>query len=376
MKTISCSEFTHLGKEIISDFYSCLQENVEHIELCINKLDSSEDPDLVHDLFGAIHSLKGNCRMVLLTPFVNVTHELEEVVSEMRNGERHYHHLYGSVFITIITVIDILINQLIQHEECNGEVLTALEEQIAIVKAANPSTGVDDLTVAEKALAVLIQLQDHPLEAIVTEDSDSAEKTLVEEEPLEGTDDIQFFKEFALQLDSLTIYRQGRTEELLNLCVDINHGLGDQVCQKQLTAAVYIHDIGMAFIPSAIISKNDKLTKEETAIIHQHINLGAHLLLSISGWEEASKIVEQHHERFDGSGYPAGLKSDEIHLGATILALADTYCAITNKRNDRSYKKTLFSAVTLINCESGKQFDPQAVEVFNDTIRKLYITSG
>ena len=100
---------------------------------------------------------------------------------------------------------------------------------------------------------------------------------------------------------------------------------------------------------------------------------GASLLRNIGGWDDAALMVEQHHERFDGSGYPNGIKGDEIESGAMLISLADTYFAITNERSDRSYKRTLFSAVTLINGESGRQFSSNFVEMFNVTIRKLYI---
>jgi len=84
-------------------------------------------------------------------------------------------------------------------------------------------------------------------------------------------------------------------------------------------------------------------------------------------------MVKQHHEKYDGSGYPGGLHGADIHPGAMIIALADTFYAVTHARADRSYKKSLFSAVSLINGQSGEQFDPGFVEHFNATIRRLYV---
>ncbi|MCW9017316.1 MAG: HD domain-containing protein, partial [Kangiellaceae bacterium] len=168
--------------------------------------------------------------------------------------------------------------------------------------------------------------------------------------------------------------RQGRTDDSLKLCEALNQEAGNLVDAQQLRAAVYIHDIGMAFIPAKILNKEGKLSREELIVVKSHIQVGADLLSSIPGWQAASDMVQQHHERFDGSGYPKGLNGKQINPGAMILALADTYLAVTNERSDRSYKRNLFSAVTLINGESGGQFDPELVEVFNETIRKLYLS--
>jgi len=378
MSMITCPEFTNLDREIIFDFTSCLQENIEEIEFCIHKLDSSEDPELVHELFRAMHSLKGNCRMVLLLPFVYITHELEEVVSEMRDETRHYHHLYGSIFISVITIIESMTRQLIEQGECRGDVLENLDTMVKKVRNAKATPANEDLEVAEEALSELIKLQELPKQMEPSE-SVAASSTSIEsnQKPknskLKQTNNLAFFSQLAVQLDCLSIYRQGRTKNLIELCLAVNQQLKKPVDQEQLTAAVYIHDIGMAFVPSAILNKQDSLSKEEIAMIRRHIATGTSLLANIEGWQEAALMVAQHHERYDGTGYPKGLQSNDIHPGAILLALADTYCAITHERSDRSYKRSLFSAVTLINGESGRQFDPEFVDIFNATIRKLFI---
>ncbi len=356
MNIITCPEFTNLDREIIYDFKNCLIENVEDIEFCISKLDTNEDPDLIDELFRAMHSLKGNCRMVLLLPFVYITHELEEIVSEMRDDQRHYHHLYGSIFISVITIIEKMTIQLIEQAECSGEMLEKLDVMIKKVRNAKANATSDDLIAAEEVLSELIVLQEAPLapsEMAVQEpvsppperlDNISAETAI--EKPIqnrapivESNSNLLFFQKLSKQLDNLSIYRHGRTQEVLELCLALNEKLREVVDEKQLTAAAYIHDFGMAFVSAVILNKQQKLSKEELTIIHEHVNHGRDLLINVDGWQQAAIIVEQHHERYDGTGYPNGLKENEINPGAVMLALADTYCAITNERSDRSYKK-------------------------------------
>jgi HD-GYP domain-containing protein (c-di-GMP phosphodiesterase class II) len=399
MNKITCPEFTNLDREIIFDFTSCLQENIEEIELVIHKLDNNEDPELVHELFRSMHSLKGNCRMVLLLPFVYTTHELEEIVSEMRDDVRHYHHFYGSVFISVIAIIENMTKHLIANGECRGDILEKLDELIKLIRNTPSDSSHKDLEVAERVLSELIQLQELPMDfdpsneseidkdkgAVVSSSSqggvegnqsknnESKNNESKSPDKPKSVTPLSFFSQLAIQLDCLSIYRQGRTKDVLELCLALNKQLVNPVNEEQLTAAVYVHDVGMAFVPASILNKFESLSKEEFSMIRRHISTGTNLLMTMPGWEDAAKMVAQHHERYDGTGYPNALKGDEIHTGAVLLALSDTYCAVTNERSDRSYKKTLFSAVSLINNESGSQFSPDFVNIFNTVIRRLYI---
>jgi two-component system, response regulator RpfG len=381
MSQITCPEFTHLHPEIIGDFKSCLVETVDEIEYCIYKLDSSEDPELVHELFRSMHSLKGNCRMVLLLPFVNTTHELEELVSEIREGTRQYHRFYGSFFTSVISILEKQIQLLIDTGECSKHIVDSINKQIKRLRTVDLSAKGDDLVVVESVLNSLLKIQELPtkkeLPVTPPEKSDLNADTKPPRQTTEvlahKKNNLAFFKSLAEKLDNLSIYRRDRTKEIMKLAHAVNEDLALPVDPDQLSAAIYLHDFGMIFVPSAILNKHESLNKEEVSLIRKHIITGCQLLLNIEGWQTAAEIVMQHHERFDGKGYPEGLKAHDIHPGASIVALADTYCAVTNERSDRSYKRSLFSAVTLINNESGSQFPPDFVESFNDVVRRLYI---
>lgn len=90
MPITTCPKFSELDAKIIQDFSECLQENIEEIETCLGLLENSHEPELVNRLFRDVHSLKGNCRMVLLDPLVETIHALEEIVSDMRQGSRRF----------------------------------------------------------------------------------------------------------------------------------------------------------------------------------------------------------------------------------------------------------------------------------------------
>jgi putative nucleotidyltransferase with HDIG domain len=133
--------------------------------------------------------------------------------------------------------------------------------------------------------------------------------------------------------------------------------------RKIIGRGAFLHDIGKMAIPDAILRKPGRLTAEEQAIMREHCLLGYQMLRKIPFLYEPAEIVYSHQEHFDGSGYPRGLRGDQIPLGARIFSIADTFDAITS---DRPYRaaQSMSSARREIEKHSGTQFDPKIVQVF------------
>tara|TARA_R110001592_G_scaffold66617_1_gene204551 strand:+ start:28471 stop:29604 length:1134 start_codon:yes stop_codon:yes gene_type:complete len=373
MSFTSCPDFSELEHDLILDFSECLQENIEEIEVVIALLDRSYGHDLVNRLFRDVHSLKGNCRMVFLDPLVDTIHALEEIVSDMRDKKVLYTPLHGEFILAIVMRINQMIIGLITDGKVDGKPHELMLEVILNVHKSDTSKEVVTLNQALDDLAgnrQSIKPESRP-EAHTDAKDDKAE---IKKSETEIHPDLVFFKQLALQLDEISIYKRGRTQAIFDLCHSTNNNMGSIVDSDQLSAAIYLHDLGMSLVPSGILNKPGKLAKEEFQLIKNHIEMGSQILARIPGWEEAASMVRHHHEKYDGTGYPDSLCRDDIHPGAMIIALADTFYAVTNERADRSYKKSLFSAVTLINGQSGLQFNPTFVEAFNDTIRRHYIS--
>lgn len=132
---------------------------------------------------------------------------------------------------------------------------------------------------------------------------------------------------------------------------------------RTIARGAFLHDIGKIATPDAILLKPGRLNAEEMAIMREHCQSGYDMVRKIPFLRESAEIVYAHQERFDGSGYPRGLKGEQIPLGARIFAIADTFDAITS---DRPYRKGASIAVAreeIRRC-SGTQFDPRIVSVF------------
>ena len=132
---------------------------------------------------------------------------------------------------------------------------------------------------------------------------------------------------------------------------------------KVIARGAFLHDIGKISTPDEVLLKPGKLDEREMAIMREHCERGYEMVRKIPFLQEASEIVYAHQESFDGSGYPRGLKGEEIPLGARIFAVADTLDAITS---DRPYRKgrSFGEARDEIQRCSGRQFDPKVVDVF------------
>jgi len=131
----------------------------------------------------------------------------------------------------------------------------------------------------------------------------------------------------------------------------------------QIEVAALLHDIGKIGVPDAILKKDGKLTEEERALMNKHPEYSWSILRLFPGLENASLYALHHHESFDGGGYPAGLKGEEIPMGSRIVTVIDAYDAMTS---NRCYRRgmTHEQAIEILMQGSGKQFDPLVVGAF------------
>jgi HD-GYP domain-containing protein (c-di-GMP phosphodiesterase class II) len=135
-----------------------------------------------------------------------------------------------------------------------------------------------------------------------------------------------------------------------------------------IEAGAILHDIGKIGIPDAILLKSCRLSPDEYELVKKHPEFGWSTLRAIRGLEETSLYVLHHHECVDGSGYPAGLKDNEIPLGAKIVAVIDAFDAMVSSRPYRT-GVSKEEAIARLEQASGSQFDRKVVETFTQVVR-------
>jgi putative nucleotidyltransferase with HDIG domain len=171
-------------------------------------------------------------------------------------------------------------------------------------------------------------------------------------------------------LETRDFETHGHSERVVTFSLRLGHEVGlDKEALKELELGALLHDIGKIGVPDAILRKPAKLTAEEWDKMKLHPQHGQKILRSIHFLEGAARIVGQHHEQWDGSGYPAGLRGGDIDLGARIFAVIDAFDAMTS---DRVYRRGCSYEAALEELErcSGSQFDPAIVEAFKRVPRE------
>ncbi len=175
---------------------------------------------------------------------------------------------------------------------------------------------------------------------------------------------LQLMQTLSMTIEAKDEYTRGHSHRVAEYSALIAKELGWS--QKEVTNlrnAAHLHDIGKIGIPDTILNKPTKLTEEEYAVIKEHTVIGAEILKNIRLIDHVTAIARSHHERYDGTGYPDGLKGEEIPLPARIIAVADSYDAMQSRRIYRNPLGTEVIYNEILN-NRGTQFDPEIADVF------------
>ena len=347
-----------LDKEIINDFLDEYLDAYEEIERTLSEIkDSPDNKTIIDSLFRTVHSIKSNLCMVALDELSHVIHILENTLDNIRKNKLNYLPELNELFLLVFTRVRELANQHFQDINVKHDVLL-LTEAITELDQEN------DEQLARTIASILNKIDPDKPQHMLSE----IKVNQTENSP-EHNSDMEFFIEVSQQIESFFPHWSGRNHRILNTCLKMNQLAHNPINIEQLTAAVYAHDIGMSFIPYDILIKPLPLNCDDELVLREHCHLGHQWIKRIPGWEAAAEMVFQHHERIDGNGYPQGIKRDQICEGAKIIAIADTFEALTHERNHRDEVKTPMQAIMEINSNSGSQFDEQWVDYFNQAIK-------
>ncbi|MFH2103032.1 MAG: GAF domain-containing protein [Chloroflexota bacterium] len=181
---------------------------------------------------------------------------------------------------------------------------------------------------------------------------------------------IATIRSLAAAIDARDPYTHGHSEGVTRLAVQLARQLGwNGADLEAIEFAALLHDIGKIAVPDAILRKTEPLTAEDWDIIRRHPYFSAKIVEPMESLQRIVPWIYHHHERWDGNGYPDGLKGEDIPLGARIIVIADAFDAMAT---DRPYRKGLFKTKALAEIKlcSGSQFDPQLAKTFLKLITK------
>lgn len=174
-------------------------------------------------------------------------------------------------------------------------------------------------------------------------------------------------KSLAMVVEAKDEATRGHLERTQAYGLALARAIDPDLATEELGFGFFLHDIGKVGVPEHVLRKPGPLTAEEWEVMRTHPVLGAQIVAPITFLDGAERLVRHHHERFDGTGYPDGLRAEEIPLAARVFAVADAFDAMTS---DRPYRRamSLERALEEIVEGAGTQFDPEIVRVFIDLI--------
>jgi len=165
-------------------------------------------------------------------------------------------------------------------------------------------------------------------------------------------------------------YRHSLRTVRLSVLLGREYGVAAHAHLRVLSLGALAHDLGKIFIPGAVLHKEGRLTADEWEAVRRHPLDGARMLVGVDAPEGVCRVAAEHHERWDGRGYPAGLSGERIDFNARVVAVADAFDAMTSERPYRPGVGFEEAAAELERC-AGTQFDPEVVRTFLRAPRAL-----
>ena len=353
--------------------FDLLDEITTHVDECETALVMLErdqnNSELLAHLFRSVHTIKGDIQIVNMEPMVPLISAVEDILGMLRAGEISFNNLISDLALTVLEMIQIFVDDSARYSQAkyDPEVHNAA---LRYLHKVNPSTPAENEIFLTQALLKL----DPTLSTEVISTLDKVVDTppLHSDWESEIKTDLIFFEDLMGPIERRMDNWKGRGARQLKLARALNHYSGSKVDDHQLAAAVLLHDIGMALVPMGLMRKQNDLSEDERYTLNNHLIRSANILSDIPHWDEARSFILAHHERFDGKGYPNGLSGSEIPDGAKILALVDTFEAMTHDRSQITHRKRPIAvAAQEIALNSGSQLCPYWTNIFTEVISSL-----
>lgn len=356
-------------RELLEEFADALIDRAPEVERDVARLKKSPgDREIVADLFRAIHNIKGDAALCKLELAVAVAHPIETLMARFRGGEIEFTELLAESILLAVDRLELATDALLNRKPLEQLRLLPLVQGLDRLAAA----GGGDI---DKLSAQLIEdvTGFKPVFGGAGPAPRAPRAAPAKAEQQGVRDDLRFFRSLAMQLESRSPLFKGRTMRILRLALETNKAGSGSVDPVQLEAAVYLHDVGMMFLPESVWLKVGHMSDEERAVLQNHPGFATGLLQRMPGWDEAARIVAQHHEMPDGGGYPNRTKDADICAGAKILAIVDAFEAVMLKHIHRGKNRSVLRAIAEINA-CNNQFAAEWIAPFNTVIRKTIET--
>jgi len=371
---------TQEEQEVLNCFFDDLDETCYTCQNLLIQLEANPcEWPLISQLTDNIKNTATNLEFVGLESLQPLLGSLRQMLVALSNQQIHFNTLISDLILMSLDLIKTTATKRVQTDVTSNDQLN-LEKVAMAITAIATATGEQQDQATKNALLLIDPLMELnvPVEPTsgITDEISQQEMDILTACSITPSEDMLFFLRQGMAIESRSRYWAGRNLRMLNMVLTLNESFGCLIDPEQLAAAVFTHDIGMAYLPLKLLHKKGQFTPMEVNLLHSHPTTGYSLLKSLGQWDEAADIVLQHHEKIDGSGYPYGLSGNQIHIGARMLAIVDTFEACTHERAYRSLlKRPALRALFTLNRYAGTQFDQLLVDRFTAISKDLKLST-
>jgi len=366
-----------LEDDILNDLIEEINELYESSEQTLIELElRPEDNELQRALFRSVHTIKGDLGLVGFSPMIPLLQHMEDLLDYLRKGQMDYSSLLSDLVLQTMDIVKHFVEGIMRSgvAEYDEALQADLVEAIKQITPENRAEHEKKLVEAVKVLnpSLIVDETKDGVEIKTPDDGLTLSKTGIPKDiSAEKQMDILFFRDMMQVIEKRSNFWRGRGDRIAKLALLINQVAGKPIEEDQLAVACYVHDFGMAFMPLKLLHKDGSYTDNEFNLMRSHVYKSSRLLEHLNQWDVARKIVLQVHERADGSGYPLGIKDEDMCDGAKLLAILDTFDAMTHPRAHNDKPLARKKAVIEINRTAKGQFSMKWMRHFNVAMTKL-----
>ncbi len=372
-------------RERLEDLFQDFTEAYHRCENALIELEQSpNDRSIVDGLLRTLRTSRDNLLYAGMKDITPILQAVEALFDSIAKGNLSYDAVLSDVILLTLDRAHKRLEDTVAGQPTHPSALSVEQLSQAILRITAASDGSrttaiqQALMLMDPALAIEVSPAiDRAVPTIVSTPgqiipSSSDIASILDFFGVAMDEDMQFFISINVPLEARSLFWRGRTARQLGIAIAMNKEAGNPVPPSQLAAAVIMHDIGMAFLPVDLLHTKDRLSASALATLQAHPDVGHSLMKPLKRWDEAAQIILQHHERMDGTGYPARAAGNVLCEGAKILAIVDTFEARTHERaHTHMTKRPFIRAILEISSCAGTQFDARWVEHFNHVARAM-----
>lgn len=369
-------------RETLEDYHETLVHVMEKIEPSLIELDRSDIPlqdvlDYTDEFARQIDTLKNRAFAADLEPIFEILSFIENIMDKLASLGIDFSGRIPEAVLMILDRVVFMSEDAYKYSFVRMDSFNAVQHALhPLLKIKKGEEGraaektIENLTGGSAQLNEEIETfaQDKEVKEAVAGLSTSSTITVEADSKQKNAkldEDIDFFKSLAEEVDLIHKHWKGRSAFIMPIALGMNAIARNCVDFYQLQAAVYLHDVGMRFLPDELLDENGRFTKEQRELLRSHPGWVIENIDLMEGWNEAAWIVYQHHEKMDGFGYPEGTAGGEICDGAKIMAICDAFYSVMARTKNRS----IYRAISEINACQGHHFCPKWVAIFNLVVR-------